>query len=367
MPGLTLNTDGTGIPQTPVPVPVPNIAGYAPPNNHNSSATTGWSAAPPASSAPSAGALAGQPVSHNVSTKSPVPVPTVPQRAPPPAAAASAVPASTAPAASAVPAPAASVVPAAAPAAVSTAAPVAAQNTASASPTRPPVSPITPPLNPVQFPPPRQSHAYSSHPAQTVVAPPPPEPIEFDTNPDVLALKSAISILQMQSNNAKKDMVALQKAKEAALEDPEAFIADLGSSKVRMAGDPAGSGRPGSSSSSSSDSEDGDGDTRIKDENERTASKHESKKAWSTLPAAQNVYRCPPINWSQYAVTGESLDKLHNEQVARPSQGTPATVTPDGRYDFKGAGKQEEVVGVVAPYNPLRDKIERKKPKGPPR
>jgi len=169
----------------------------------------------------------------------------------------------------------------------------------------------------------------------------------------------------MQSNNAKKDMVALQKAKEAALDDPEAFIADLEGGGVRMAGDPAGSGRPASSSSSSS-GEDDDGDTRIKDENGVTAPKRESK-PWSALPAAQNVYRCPPINWSQYAVTGESLDKLHNEQVVRPSQGTPATVTPDGRYDFKGAGKQEEVVGVAAPYNPLRDKIERKKPKGPPR
>ncbi|KAK8095368.1 hypothetical protein PG999_013390 [Apiospora kogelbergensis] len=305
MPGLTLNTDGTGIPQTPVPVPVPNIAGYAPPNNNNA-----------------------------------IPIPTVPQRAPP---AATAVPTTVATATAAAP---------------STAAP--------SSPPRPPVSPITPPLNPVQFPPPRQSHAYSSHPAQAVVAPPPPpEPIEFDTNPDVLALKSAISILQMQSNNAKKDMVALQKAKEAALEDPEAFIADLESGGVRMTGDPASSRRPGSSTSSSS-GEDDDGDTRIKDENDVTQPKRESK-PWSALPAAQNVYRCPPINWSQYAVTGESLDKLHNEQVARPSQGTPATVTPDGRYDFKGAGKQEEVVGVAAPYNPLRDKIERKRPKGPPR
>ncbi|KAK7969824.1 hypothetical protein PG996_001738 [Apiospora saccharicola] len=326
MPGLTLNTDGTGIPQTPVPVPVPNIAGYAPPTNNNSSTTT--TRAAPSTSSASTGILAGQPASHNAATKSPVPIPTVPQRAPPAAAQTVAT---------------------------------AAQNNAPPSPPRPPVSPITPPLNPVQFPPPRQSHAYSSHPAQTVVAPPPPEPIEFDTNPDVLALKSAISILQMQSNNAKKDMVALQKAKEAALDDPEAFITDLKSGGVRMTGDSAGARRPGSSSSSSM----ADDDTRIKDENDETA-KRESK-PWSTLPAAQNVFRCPPINWSQYAVTGESLDRLHSEQQARPSQGAPATVMPDGRYEFKGAGKQEEVVGVAAPYNPLRDKIERKKPKGPPR
>ncbi|KAK7951847.1 uncharacterized protein PG986_007575 [Apiospora aurea] len=327
MPGLTLNTDGTGIPQTPVPVPVPNIAGYAPPTTNNSAATTARSA-PSASSAPTA-SLSGQPASNNAATKSPVPIPAVPQRA---------SPAATTPVAR------------------------AAQSTAPSEPPRPPVSPITPPLNPVQFPPPRQSHAYSSHPAQTVVASPPPEPIEFDTNPDVLALKSAISILQMQSNNAKKDMVALQKAKDAALEDPDAFIADLESGGVRMAGDTAGAGRPGSSSSSSG----ADDDTQIKDENGETSTKPKSK-PWSALPAAQNVYRCPPINWSQYAVTGESLDRLHNEQLARPSQGAPATVAPDGRYEFKGAGKQEEVVGVAAPYNPLRDKIERKKPKGPPR
>ncbi|KAK8089486.1 hypothetical protein PG997_004447 [Apiospora hydei] len=295
MPGLTLNTDGTGIPQTPVPVPVPNIAGYAPPTTNNSAATTARKSA------------AGCDDTRRQSRTEHC--------------------------------------------AFIAAAPTREPNHTSA--------------RPGSVPPPRQSHAYSSHPAQTVVAPPPPEPIEFDTNPDVLALKSAITILQMQSNNAKKDMVALQKAKDAALEDPDAFIADLESGGVRMAGDTAGAGRPVSSSSSSSSSG-ADDDTQIKDENGETTTKRRSK-PWSALPAAQNVYRCPPINWSQYAVTGESLDRLHNEQLARPSQGAPATVAPDGRYEFKGAGKQEEVVGVAAPYNPLRDKIERKKPKGPPR
>jgi hypothetical protein len=70
----------------------------------------------------------------------------------------------------------------------------------------------------------------------------------------------------------------------------------------------------------------------------------------------------PPINWSQYAVVGESLDRLHNEQVARPSQGTPATIGADGTFVFHGVGRQEEHNGIAAPFDPLKDKLV-KKPK----
>ena len=96
---------------------------------------------------------------------------------------------------------------------------------------------------------------------------------------------------------------------------------------------------------------------------------------WASLPGKQNVVRCPPINWAQYAVVGESLDKLHREQQARPVQGQPAVLaaaapTADHQqqalsFEFRGAadpGTQEPYLGVAAPYDPLRDRVERKKP-----
>lgn len=204
------------------------------------------------------------------------------------------------------------------------------------------------------------------------MAPPPPEPIEFDTNPDVLALKSAISVLQMQSKKAKRDMVALQEAKMAALDNTQAFVTDLANGHVHMEGagprDEESSESSSSSSDEDEDDESGSQPARSKTEPMDTTSPRRSSREarpWSSLPAAQNIYRCPPINWSQYAVAGDSLDQLHREQQGHPAQGVPATLNPDGRYEFKGVGKQDEFVGVAAPYNPLKDVLNKRKPKGP--
>ncbi|KAI1143416.1 hypothetical protein F5Y05DRAFT_368532 [Hypoxylon sp. FL0543] len=283
----------------------------------------------------------------------------------------------------------------------------------SSSPQRPTYSPITPPLNPVAFPP-RPTYTHSSQKTQTAIPPPPPEPIDFDTNPDVLALKSAISILQLQRRKAETDMAVLSRAKAAALADPEAFVRDLRTGRIAVEGEGlmigGGSGggdgeREDSSSDSDSDS-DGDEDMGEAGTSSAAGQQHPTQtqpqaqpagpgpssavktdpdaiavdqpqsqrpppqqqhSPWAKLPKPQNVVRCPPINWSQYAVVGESLDKLHAEQQARPSQGVPATVAPDGRYEFSGAaGKQEKLVGVAAPYAPGKDRIDRK-PKGPKR
>lgn len=272
-------------------------------------------------------------------------------------------------------------------AATTTTATTPAPNPRSSSPPpRPAVSPITPPLKPQQFPPPRQTHAYSAQPAQTVIAPPPPEPIEFDTNPDVLALKSTLSILQMQGARARRDMVALQKAKTSALDDPKSFLADLKAGSVRVGAPEMGGGLDDDDDDSDSSSDEDEGDAGVKPDVEgpagATAAGQPTVKSepdsmdvdgpatkesrpWSNLPEAQNIYRMPPINWGQYAVAGESLEKLHKEQVVRPPQGSPATVTPDGRFEFKAGGRQEEHIGIAAPYNPLRDKLDKKKPKAP--
>ncbi|KAF9774668.1 hypothetical protein IL306_007299 [Fusarium sp. DS 682] len=233
------------------------------------------------------------------------------------------------------------------------------------SPTRPPVSPITPPLRPTQRPAAEATSAGAggrpslthSQPDQTAIPPPAPQPIAFDSNPDVIALKSAISVLQIQRQRATADIQALSRAKDEAVQDPEAFIKDLVTGKINA---PA--------NNSDSDDEDtemgGQGASNQQDPGEGSSKQRIATQppAWTNIPQPQNVVRCPPINWSQYAVVGDSLDKLHNEEVTRPNQGTPATIGANGMYEFRGEGKQERYKGVAAPYAPTQERLN-KKPK----
>ncbi|QYS94401.1 hypothetical protein H0G86_001735 [Trichoderma simmonsii] len=175
----------------------------------------------------------------------------------------------------------------------------------------------------------RSTLSHSQQSDQVGLPPPPSKPIEFESNPDVIALKSAIAVLQMQRMRATADIQALSQIKNEAVEHPDEFARDLAMGNVGRGAQPD----------------------------------DETTRAWvaQPIPKAQDVVRCPPINWSQYAVVGESLDKLHAEQVSRPTQGTPATIGAGGVYQFKGGdGKQEEYPGVAAPYAPLKDKIEKK-------
>jgi len=308
------------------------------------------------------------------------------------------------------------------------------------SPSRPPISPITPMLGPTQLPGAgptgpgtststtaphhsipdfalgRPTFTHTTQTDQTGVAPPPAPPIDFDSNPDVLALKSAISILQLQRARATADIQSLSRAREAALGNPASFVADLQAGKVRVEGDPLFSGaratapaesesESSSDSDSDSDSEPeperqgetpdsipkpaaaADGDTSMPDAPPNPTAKNPKQKgkqkpspsakppAWQNLPKPQTIVRCPPINWAQYGVVGDSLDKLHAEQLAAPTPGAPAVLGSGGAYEFRagggdqaargsgsgGGGEQaRRLVGVAAPYNPLRDKLEKK-------
>ncbi|KAK5987312.1 hypothetical protein PT974_11437 [Cladobotryum mycophilum] len=217
------------------------------------------------------------------------------------------------------------------------------------SPSRPPVSPITPVLGPARLPGDGNGNGGSSNvnnvnrgqaQAQAVTGTSTQQEQQrfarqtfTHSQPDqIVAIKATISALQVQKIRATNDMQALSKAKNEALENSEAFLRDLVSGRVRQT----------------------DGFNIVSDDGP----------AWSSLPKQQDVLRCPPINWSQYGVVGESLDKLHAEQVARPTEGTPAAIGSGGMYEFKGGdGKQERYGGVAAPFSPLKDKIE-KKPRG---
>ncbi|KAK3996832.1 hypothetical protein QBC44DRAFT_316654 [Cladorrhinum sp. PSN332] len=189
-------------------------------------------------------------------------------------------------------------------------------------------------------------------------------------------------------------MQALNRAKAAALADPEAFIADLSGGRISISGEQPSlfnppSTNPNLSSSSSSDEDeddsasasDSDSDPEIKIEDgtppkRKRKTKKRSKGggkegavAWRNLPKPQNVVRCPPINWSQYGVVGESLDKLHAEQLVAPTPGAPVVLGPGGTYEFKAGDSQtgtstsqkpQRLVGIAAPYVPARDRLEKK-------
>ncbi|GAW22931.1 hypothetical protein ANO14919_124780 [Xylariales sp. No.14919] len=249
----------------------------------------------------------------------------------------------------------------------------------SSSPVRPTYSPITPPLNATTFPP-RPTYTHSSHVDATAAPAPRPEAIDFDRNPDVLALKSAISILQMQRKKAGRDIAALDLVKRTALAEPESFVRDLTAGRVHVEGEGLFVGSVKDEDIDSDSSSEGDKPNQKYKETKRihpqpTAEEKPDIKLdnietpgpppWTSIPKPQNIVRCPPINWSQYAIVGESLDKLHNEQLQRPTQGSPAALTPEGRFEFKGGdsggvGRQEQYVGIAAPYAPGKDKIDRR-------
>lgn len=173
----------------------------------------------------------------------------------------------------------------------------------------------------------------------------------------------------MQSKKAAADIQVLSAAKNAATDNPAAFLADLGAGKVHTQGDKL---FPESDSDSDSDVDSKDASRRDGENKPEEAGggaaqgkAKEPSRPWESLPKPQSVVRCPPINWSQYAIVGESLDKIHADQLGRPSQGAPATLGPNGTYEFKGepGGNQRPFIGVAAPYTPGKDRID-KKPKG---
>jgi hypothetical protein len=135
--------------------------------------------------------------------------------------------------------------------------------------------------------------------------------------------------------------------------DPEAFAKAVAAGQVVAKSDPL-------FAPSHEDSEDEEGEGK----GEKMLGLEENGKGrdekWGKLPKPQNIVRCPPINWTQYAVVGESLDKLHKDQLARPSEGMPQILQPDGSLTFGGEGqRRREDMGVAAPYQPGKDKIDK--------
>ncbi|TQS39211.1 hypothetical protein Golomagni_00267 [Golovinomyces magnicellulatus] len=224
----------------------------------------------------------------------------------------------------------------------------------SSSPTgSPPVSPITPTLgNPCSVSKnATQTRFASPQTLQTKITPPSPKPINFNENIDVLALKSTISILQLQKATATRDIKTLQRIKIRALQNPQEFARALISGEIKTRSDPLF--HPGSNF----DQCDQDVSSNSIDQNDHQFPRPITG-SWEKLPAPQNIVRAPPINFAQYAVVPDSLDKLHSDQISRPSEGIPRHIGPEGDYIDMGEGNRRECdMGVAAPYQPSRDKI----------
>ena len=218
-------------------------------------------------------------------------------------------------------------------------------------PNQRPPSPTAPPYSPIMASrsnPDLENHQNES--AQTerlqVVQPPPPMPIADNDNPDAIALRAALGILQIQRQHSLNDIKNLEQQKTAALSDPKKFAAALANGEVVSASNTGLSRRY---RKSEADAE----PHRSSEEDEMSSdipiSSKSSKPFRTEIPVLQEIARCPPINWAKYHIDGGILDTMHEEQKKRPSSGSAASDWPEGRTtDHR----------VTAPFNPWNDHSE---------
>ncbi|KAL4758512.1 uncharacterized protein BDW70DRAFT_152430 [Aspergillus foveolatus] len=153
------------------------------------------------------------------------------------------------------------------------------------------VPPTTSPSPTSQVPPtpPNPSSLPPRAPPTFAPEPPPPVPISESDNPDAIALRSAISILQLQKQQSLRDIQTLERMKEAAAKDPERFARELVDGKLARK-------EQGGFIDFNHEEEDRDGDTETPEGGSPISSE------LGTLPAAQNIVRMPAINWANFVV-----------------------------------------------------------------
>ncbi|RMJ21745.1 hypothetical protein PHISP_07388 [Aspergillus sp. HF37] len=184
-----------------------------------------------------------------------------------------------------------------------------------------------------QFPPPQTNLPTTPRPLPAFEPEPAAVPISESQNPDAIALRSAISILQLQKQQSLRDIQALEKMKGAAAADPEGFARELAAGKL-----------------SAKDAE-GLVNVHAADEGAEGVGPEEK---FGKVPAPQNVVRMPPVNWAKYQIIGEPLEKIHEEERRRPSAGEP-------RRDDHTQRPPEHV--LASPYRPLADRLDTTKAK----
>ncbi|KAI1626415.1 hypothetical protein EDD37DRAFT_648844 [Exophiala viscosa] len=196
----------------------------------------------------------------------------------------------------------------------------------SGSPERPSYSPVTPTLSQASLPP-QDGHQIDL--PQWMDEEPVSLPVSLDDNSDAIALRAALSILQIQRQRALQDMRDLDKMKKAALENPEQFVKDLEDGKLTHS------------------SKGGVAVDDLEDSIDESSGGHASN--FGAFPSAQDVTRCPPVEWAKYHVVGEPLDRMHEVQQHYPGYA-------DHHHD--GPDIPQPHV-IAAPYRPFVDKLDR--------
>lgn len=193
-------------------------------------------------------------------------------------------------------------------------------------------------------------------------------PFSESDNPDAIALRSALSILHIQRQNALRDLKTLERQKKIAKADPEAFAADLVAGRVKTVRRSDGLGiiapqpRKQEDHAPTNEEKIDQDDTAVamnyneeeQHENQQPPSPADSQRRskFDDMPGPQNIIRTPPINWAKYHIVGEPLDRLHEEQTTRPTSGQPRR---DGDESSPlGLGPKHV---IAAPYSPWTDKL----------
>lgn len=153
-------------------------------------------------------------------------------------------------------------------------------------------------------------------------------------------------------------MQTLESQKEKALADPEAFATMVVEGRIKARGmdrtlGPVGEVYPNVAppARATANEEAADPDSEVEDVRQARAGEGQ---VFGEIPSAQNVVRMPHVNWTKYHIVGESLDKLHKEQRARPVAGQPLR-----DEDMRPRERAPESV-IAAPYDPWKDKLAEK-------
>jgi hypothetical protein len=226
----------------------------------------------------------------------------------------------------------------------------------SASPNRPPMSPITPRASIAQLAPVERTQPQprpAPPPVATFRPQPPSVAISESENPDAIALRSAISLLQLQREKSKQDLKALAELKSVAVSDPLGFARSIQQNRAQAAQSYNDVLTPTLANLTKQESDEASGvkveqtspDMR-KDSADPSASTPAPK--FPAIPQPQNIVRCPPVNWAKYHVVGEPLDKMHDEQKKWPGHAEPPR---------NQSGRRAPPHAVASPYSPLTDGI----------
>jgi hypothetical protein len=221
------------------------------------------------------------------------------------------------------------------------------------------VSPITPRASIAQLAPIERTEPQprpAPPPVATFRQQPPSVAISDSDNPDVIALRSAISILQLQREKSKRDLKALSDLKTVAVADPAGFVQSMTQNRAQAAQSyndvltPTLAGLADAAPGADAEMKDAQAGADARKDSADVGVGAPSASKFPVIPQPQNIVRCPPINWEKYHIVGEPLDKLHEEQKKWPGQSEPPR---------KPSGQRAPPHSIAAPYSPFEDGIGR--------